>query len=123
MPDQTYSEAEIAERLVRDLPSWEFVGGHIRRTFRTAGWKASMMAANAVGHLAEVAWHHPDLKVSFSAVEVVLQTHDAGGITDKDFALAIKIDEFLLWRPAAEGGALDGIPAGEPRFAYLRDAP
>ena len=58
-----------------------------------------MMAVNTVGHLAEAAWHHPDLTVSYAWFEVRLTTHDAKGITDKDFELAKKIEEVIGWRP------------------------
>ena len=111
------SEAEIAARLARDLPGWSHSGGYIRRKFRTGEWKGALMLAAAAAHLAEAAWHHPDLIVTYSGVEVLLQSHDAKGITEKDFALARKIDEVLLWRPGAEGGALEGTPADVP---YVR---
>ena len=58
------------------------------------------MAVNAVGHLAEAAWHHPDIACSYAWLEVKLMTHDAKGITDKDFELAKKIEEVVGWRPA-----------------------
>jgi 4a-hydroxytetrahydrobiopterin dehydratase len=48
-----------------------------------------------------------------------LQTHSAKGITDKDFELARKIEDFVSWRPSAEG-ALEGTPAGDQRFAYIK---
>jgi 4a-hydroxytetrahydrobiopterin dehydratase len=78
------------------------------------------MVANAIGHLAEAAWHHPDLAVSYGGVEVSLMTHDHKGITDRDFELARKIEEVVAWRPGRAGGALEGTPEGDPRFAYLK---
>ena len=49
-----------------------------------------------------------------------LKTHDAGGITDKDFELARKIEDVVLWRPGAEeGSALQGTP-DDPRFKYIK---
>ena len=57
------------------------------------------MVINAVGHLAEAAWHHPDLTASYAWVEVRLMTHDHKGITDKDFELAKKIEEVVQWQP------------------------
>ncbi len=80
------------------------------------------MAVNAVGHLAEVAWHHPELAVSYDSVEVALSSHDVNGITDRDFALAEKIELFLTWQPGAEGGPLEGTPA-DRAHAYLRYDP
>ena len=76
------------------------------------------MVVNAIGHLAEAAWHHPDIALSWDRVEVALSTHDAGGISDRDFELARKIEDFIDWRPARDGGALEGTP-DDPRFAYL----
>src|SRR2546430_17254442 len=76
------------------------------------------MLVNAIGYVAEAAYHHPDLSVTWGRVIVKLQNHAAGGITDKDFELARKIDDTVLWRP--KGGALEGTPnklvrSGDPR--------
>jgi 4a-hydroxytetrahydrobiopterin dehydratase len=64
---------------------------------------------NAIGFIAEAAWHHPDLAVTYAKVWVKLKTHSAGGITDKDFALARRIEDLALWRPLP-GGPLEGNP-------------
>lgn len=116
----TYSEDEATRWLNEHLPHWTVSDGHIRRTYRTLGWKGTLMLANAIAHVAEVAWHHPDLLVSFNRIEVRLRTHDADAITDKDFALARKIEEIATWRPDREGGALTGAPAGDKAAAYIR---
>ncbi len=118
--ERVYELNEIEERLRRDLPHWSYENGWIRRTFRTASWKGTLMVINAVGHLAEAAWHHPDLRASYAFVEVKLQTHRAKGITDKDFELARKIEDVVSWRPGQEGGALEGTPVGDQRFAYIK---
>lgn len=117
--ERTYTEAEILDRLRRDLPRWRCEGGHIVRAFRTSGWKSTLMVVNTVGHLAEAAWHHPDLAVSYGRVEVRLQNHAAKGVTDKDFELAAKIEEVVGWQPGSEDGALTGTPS-DPRFAYIK---
>jgi 4a-hydroxytetrahydrobiopterin dehydratase len=78
------------------------------------------MVVNTVGHLAEKAWHHPDLTVSYAFVIVKLVSHDVKGITEKDFALAKKIEEVVLWDAALEsGGVLEGTP-DDPRFKYVK---
>lgn len=118
--EKTYSEDEVKERLARELPHWALEGGWIRRTYKTASWKGTLMVINAVGHLAEAAWHHPDLTASYAWVEVRLQTHTAKGITDKDFELAKKIEDVIFWQPGKEGGALEGTPEGDQRFAYIK---
>ena len=118
--EHAYSENEIAERLARDLPHWRYENGWIRRKFKTHSWKGTLMVINAVGHLAEAAWHHPDIAASYAWVEVKLMTHTAKGITDKDFELARKIEEVVGWRPGKEAGALEGTPENDLRFAYLK---
>ena len=52
--------------------------------------------------------------------EVRLQTHTAKGITDKDFQLAKKIEEVVMWQPGKEGLALEGTPHDDQRFAYIK---
>lgn len=118
--DETYTEEEIEARLKDELPNWYYEGGWIRRKYKTSGWKATLMVVNTVGHLAEAAWHHPDLTVSYAFVIVKLVNHAAKGVTDKDFELANKIEEVIQWQPAIEeGSALDGTP-DDPRFKYLK---
>lgn len=119
MADKTYQQPDIQARLTGSLAHWWYEDGVIRRKYRTAGWKGTLMVINTIGHLAEAAWHHPDILASFNRVEVRLQTHDAGGITDKDFDLAAKIEEVVQWQPGAEAGALDGTPPDDARFAYI----
>ncbi|AWJ82183.1 4a-hydroxytetrahydrobiopterin dehydratase (plasmid) [Azospirillum sp. TSH58] len=118
--ETTYSDTEIVERLQQILPRWRFEDGWIRRKYKTNSWKGTLMVINAVGHLAEAAWHHPDLTASYAWVEVRLKTHTAKGITDKDFELARKIEEVIQWQPARDGGALEGTPRDDPRFAYIK---
>lgn len=117
MSAKVYGAEEIAARLSRDLPRWRHVDGVIARTFRTHSWKGTMLAAGAVAHLAEAAWHHPELVLNYPSLEVRLNTHDAGGVTDKDFELAVMIEQVIGWRPA--GGALEGTP-DDAASAYLR---
>ena len=116
---RVFSETEITERLARELPTWTYETGVIKRRYRTHSWKGTLMVVNTVGHLAEAAWHHPDIAASYSWVEVSLSSHDAGGITDKDFELARKIEDVVLWQPGREGGALEGTP-DDKRFAYVK---
>ncbi len=118
--DETFTEDEIKTRLQDELPKWYYESGWIRRKYHTGGWKGTLMVVNTVGHLAEAAWHHPDLTVSYAFVIVKLMNHAAKGITEKDFELAKKIEEVVLWRPTAEeGSALEGTP-DDPRFKYLK---
>lgn len=117
---KVYSESETIARLESELPHWVLENGWIRRKYKTSGWKATLMVVNTIGHLAEAAWHHPDLTVSYAFVIVKLMTHDAKGITDKDFELAAKIEQVIGWQPALENGALTGTPNDDARFKYIK---
>ena len=119
-PEETYSEEEIKTRLEAELPHWYYEDGWIRRKYKTAGWKGTLMVVNTIGHLAEAAFHHPDLTVSYAFVIVKLMNHAAKGVTNKDFELAKKIEEVILWQPGKEeGSALEGTP-DDPRFKYIK---
>ena len=78
--ERTYNETEISERL-KELPGWYYEDGWIRRVYKTDGWPTTLMLVNAIGYLAEAAYHHPDLSVTWGRVIVKLQNHAAGGIT------------------------------------------
>jgi len=84
------TETEIQEQL-RRLPGWERRGSEIRRTFSFPDFAGAMAFVNRVAGLAEAANHHPDIDIRYSKVTLALSTHDAGGLTARDFALAEKI--------------------------------
>ncbi|MFO0967603.1 MAG: 4a-hydroxytetrahydrobiopterin dehydratase [Gemmataceae bacterium] len=108
--DRVYSDAEIAPKLQEHgLADWHLEDGWLRRKYNTDGWPTTLMLTNAIGFLCEAAWHHADLAITWGKLWVKLKTHSAGGITDKDFALAQKIEEVALWRPRP-GGPLEGTP-------------
>ncbi len=103
--EKTYTDDEITARVKETgLTGWYLEDGWLRRKYNTDGWPQTLMAVNAIGYLCEAANHHADLAVTYAKLWVKLQTHSAGGITDKDFELARKIEELVLWRP--NGGAL-----------------
>ena len=114
-----FNEEEINEWIRNTGSEWSFDGKWIRKTYKTHSWKSTLMVVNAIGHLAELAWHHPDLVVSYAFVEVKLMNHAKKGITQLDFDLTKKIDEFILWNPVEEGLSLEGTP-DDPRFAYVK---
>jgi 4a-hydroxytetrahydrobiopterin dehydratase len=111
---------EVERRLKAELPKWRLEDGWIRRTYKTQSWKSTLMVINTVGHLAEAAWHHPDITASYAWVEVRLMSHDAKGITDRDFSLAKKIEDVVQWQPGEENEGLEGTPQGDQRFAYVK---
>jgi len=81
------TETQIRERLGR-LPRWERRGNEIRRTWSFADFESSMAFVNKVAALAQAADHHPDIDIRYSKVTLALSTHDAGGLTARDFDLA-----------------------------------
>jgi len=100
-------------------PHWISLNNKLQRTYHTENWKSTLMVVNAIGHLAESAWHHPDLEVTYNRVVVNLSTHSENTVTDKDYALAAKIESFLQWQPALDQGVLTGPPE-DPRYAYIK---
>jgi 4a-hydroxytetrahydrobiopterin dehydratase len=74
------------------LPQWQRDGQMISRTFEFADFVAAMKFVTAVADLAEQAQHHPDIDIRWNKVTLALTTHDAGGLTQKDFALAKQCD-------------------------------
>jgi len=81
----------LAEAL-RGLPGWTRADRAITKSWRFGGFKEAMFFVNGVAALAERAGHHPDIDVRYSQVALTLWTHDAGGVTDKDVALARSVD-------------------------------
>jgi 4a-hydroxytetrahydrobiopterin dehydratase len=87
--------AKIAQALAA-LPQWQRDGEMISRTFEFKDFPAAMKFVNFVAELAEQAQHHPDMDVRWNKVRLALTTHDAGGLTEKDFALARQCDALSL---------------------------
>jgi 4a-hydroxytetrahydrobiopterin dehydratase len=82
---------EVDDRLGQ-LDGWSRDGDAIEKTFEFASFPDAVDFVTRVAAFAEAANHHPDLDIRYRKVRVVLSTHDEGGITDKDFALAGEID-------------------------------
>ena len=87
--------AEEVKRRLEELEGWKLEGDYIVKEFSTKNWKTTMFVVNTIAGLAEVHWHHPDLEVGFKRVKVKLTTHEAGGLTEKDFELAREIEEVV----------------------------
>lgn len=85
------SEPEIRQRL-STLPGWERDRATIRRTYRFEAYLAGVGFATRVAELAEAADHHPDILIGYRQVTLTLTSHDAGGLTARDFDLAARID-------------------------------
>ena len=78
------------------VPEWKQTDGAIARTYQFKDFPAAIKFVNAVADLAEQAWHHPDIDIRWNKVTLTLTTHDAGGLTEKDFDLARKFDALSL---------------------------
>lgn len=98
---QKMTDPQIQEALARQ-PEWSESGDAIQRTFQFQDFVGSMRFVNRVAEAAEGAQHHPDILIRWNKVTLTLSTHDASGITEKDFALAAKCDEFAA-QVAAQG--------------------
>lgn len=118
MGQTVYNTVEATAKAQIDAPAWYVEDNHLCRVYKTENWKGALLLTNAIGHLSEIAWHHPDLLVSYKQVTVRLTDHAAKGISDKDFALAAKIESFVQWHPENEASALTGTPA-EPAYRYI----
>lgn len=86
------SQTEIEKRLV-SVPDWQIESGELTRTFLFKDFRGSLTFVNKIGELAESAGHHPDIDIRYNKVRLALVTHDAGGVTEKDFDLAAKADK------------------------------
>jgi len=77
------------EMEMREAPDWKMnSNGEIEKTFTMTGFPQSLLFVNSVGLLAESKNHHPDILIQWNKVRLSLSTHDAGGLTAKDFELA-----------------------------------
>ncbi len=86
------SDAEITSRL-SGLSQWKVESGELARTFAFKDFRAALVFVNKVGEAAERAGHHPDIDIRYNRVRLGLVTHDAGGLTAKDFDLAAEADK------------------------------
>lgn len=84
-------DAAAAAGLAR-LPGWARAGRAIARTYRFEDFRGALAFVNRVGAVAERQQHHPDIDIRYNEVTLSVWTHDAGGLTERDFRLAAAID-------------------------------
>ncbi|MDA9811357.1 MAG: 4a-hydroxytetrahydrobiopterin dehydratase [Flavobacteriaceae bacterium] len=89
------SNNEIKQEL-NQYPLWELKEEYIYREFKFSTFHKAILFINKVAAIAEEQKHHPVITNSYSTVEIKMHTHDAGGITKKDFALALAINQIEL---------------------------
>jgi 4a-hydroxytetrahydrobiopterin dehydratase len=85
------SAEEILSNLA-ELNYWKVVNNKLLKRFQFANFEESLAFVNKIGEIAETQDHHPDITFGWGYAEIFITTHDAGGITEKDFALAKEID-------------------------------
>ena len=88
------NQEQIDERLV-EVPEWSVNGDALQRTYRFDDFREAMVFVNRVADLAEDHQHHPDILIRYNKVTLTLTTHDAGGLTEKDFSLAMATDGYV----------------------------
>ena len=86
------TQSEIEEE-IQSVPQWQQAGQTIIRTFKFKNFVEAIAFIEQLVEPAEAAAHHPDLAISYNKVTVSLTSHDAGGLTEKDFALARTISQ------------------------------
>ena len=89
MPKLTPTQIKTA---LPSVPQWKKTGGNIVRTYPFEDFVGAIKFVSAVAKLAEKACHHPDIDIRWNKVTLALSTHSEGGLTEKDFALAKKLD-------------------------------
>jgi 4a-hydroxytetrahydrobiopterin dehydratase len=85
-------DTAVEEGLQR-LPGWERRGNEIVKTFTREDFAHAMVFVNEVAGAAEAAGHHPDIDIRWNKVTLALSSHAEGGLTDRDFQLAARIQE------------------------------
>jgi 4a-hydroxytetrahydrobiopterin dehydratase len=81
------------ENRVRNLTGWQIESGELTKTFAFKDFLSSVDFVNQIAKIAEGAGHHPDIDIRYNKVRIALVTHDAGGLTEKDFELAGGIEK------------------------------
>jgi 4a-hydroxytetrahydrobiopterin dehydratase len=86
------NENEITQH-IKAVNNWRFSENQIGKEFKFKDFKEALSFINKVGEFAEDMNHHPDILLhSYNKVKITLSSHDAGGVTEKDFKLAKKIE-------------------------------
>lgn len=91
---KAFTEDQIKERLSK-MEGWEYNDGAIHTSFEFENFKEAFTSMTRIAFEAERLNHHPDWANVYNKLEISLSTHDAGGVTDKDFELAGIIDELI----------------------------
>ena len=85
-------EDRVVAAKMKSVPSWKLERGELVRHLEFDNFVDAMHFVNSVAELAEGAGHHPDINIRYNKVRLALVSHDAGGLTERDFDLAAGID-------------------------------
>ncbi len=85
---------DIIEQKLEEFPDWSLSGDSIQRTMSFENFNGAMEFVNRIAQLAEAQQHHPDIMVRYNKVTLTLSTHDAGGLTERDFEFARETDAY-----------------------------
>lgn len=88
------TDTEIQAEASR-LSDWTIVGSKLQTTRKFKDFIAAIEFVNKLVEPAETSGHHPDIEISYNKVNIALTTHDAGGLTQKDFEVAAKISQII----------------------------
>ena len=88
------TDTEITQKLEK-LEGWEFHNNQLQTSFEFENFKDAFSVMTRIAFEAELQNHHPDWANVYNKLEISLSTHDAGGITEKDFTLATTIDKII----------------------------
>jgi 4a-hydroxytetrahydrobiopterin dehydratase len=87
---------EAAAALAAHVPEWVVVDEHhLERRFEKPDFRSALKLVNGIGEIAEAAGHHPDIRLSWGRVVVLIWTHSIDGLSEADFVLASKIDRLV----------------------------
>jgi len=84
---------EVIQQGLAKMQGWSYAGKDIYKEYTFESFMPGIEFVNKVAQAAESAGHHPDITINYNVVGISLSTHSAGGVTDKDFALANTIDQ------------------------------
>lgn len=98
------SEQDLQTAL-HDLPGWGIANGALTKTYALPGFAEAIALVNGAAERAEAVGHHPDIDIRYNKVTFALVTHDEGGITEKDVAMARDIEAQSTFPERQDGTA------------------
>lgn len=85
--------AKKANKRMSELPQWSITSGTITREFVFGDFRQAVIFVDRVAEEADAENHHPDIQIHYNKVRLDLSTHKVGGLSEKDFHLAAKINQ------------------------------